>query len=159
MQKHQIEVGDVELAVSGEQRVVVSGSDPRAEDCATDDSGETTRDDCAADVKFGLVGWGMQPAPDAEGQADRSAKTKDVSDEMREAIARVGEHCDGRVLEEEADGAVGKNDPRQECEAKSPDESGAGACASARKESTEGYAKDCAVDQRLRERRCESRPP
>jgi hypothetical protein len=71
---------------------------------------------------------------------------------MREAIARVEEHCVGRVFEEEADGAVGKNDPREECEAKSPDESCAGACAAARKESTEGYAEDCAIDQRLCER-------
>jgi hypothetical protein len=53
------------------------------------------------------------------------------------------------VLEEEADGAVRKNDPSQECKAKSPDESGAGAGASAREESTEGYAKHGAVDQRL----------
>src|SRR5579872_2091070 len=142
-------MGDVEPAVSGEQRVVVSGNDPRAENCATDDPGKTTRDDRAPGVKFGLVSWGMQADPNAESQADRSAKTKDVSNEMREAVARVGEHCDGRVLEEEADGAVRKNDPSQECKAKSPDESGAGARASAREESTEGYAKDGAVDQRL----------
>src|ERR1700685_4159824 len=114
MQKHQIEMGDVELALHSDQRVVVSRSHPRAEDCTTNNSGESTRDYCAADVKFGLMGWRMQPSPDAEGQADRSAKTKDVRDEMGEAIARVSEHCDGRGSEEEAWGTVGHNAPRKQ---------------------------------------------
>jgi hypothetical protein len=54
------------------------------------------------------------------------------------------------VLEDEADGAIGKNDPCEECEAETPDESGAGAGGAAREESAECYTEDCAVDQGLR---------
>jgi hypothetical protein len=151
MQKHQIEVGDVERAVAGEQRIVIPGSHPRAENRAADDSGESTCNDCATNVKFGLMRWRMQPSPDAEGQADWSAKAKNVSDEMREAVARVREDTDRRVLKKQANGAVRENNPLKECEAKSPNESSAGACAAARKESTEDHAKDRAVNQRLRE--------
>src|SRR5579871_816904 len=104
----------IEPAVTGEQRKVVSGGYPRAENRATNDACESARDDGAADVKFWLLGFGMEPSPDSESESDRSAKTKDVSDEMREAVACICEHRGCRVMKYKADGAIWKNDPREE---------------------------------------------
>ena len=99
----------------------------------------------------------MESTPNAEGQADRCAETKNVGDEMREAIACVGEHCCAGVLKDEADGAVRENDPSEKGKAESPDESGASTRGATREESAERHAEERAVDQRLSDETCEWR--
>src|ERR1700761_3535704 len=103
----------------------------------------------------------MESSPNPESQTNRSAETENVGNEVRKAISRVGEHFDEcRVIEDEADRTVWKNDPGEKCKAKSPDETRTGAGGAPREESAERNAEDGAVDKRLRCRsmnRCDAK--
>ena len=103
-------------------------------------------------------GWAsrVESTPDAEDQADGSAETEDASDEEREAIARVGEHCRRGVMEQQMARAVGKDDPREKCKAESPNETSPGAGGTAGEENTKDDSEDRTGDQRFREGLMES---
>jgi hypothetical protein len=79
----------------------------------------------------------MKPAPDAEDYADGSAEAKNASDEEWEAIARVGKHCGGGVMENQMARTIGEDDPREESKAESPDQTGTGGGGTAREENAE----------------------
>src|SRR5579863_774728 len=150
VQKYKCRVRERQPAVTGEQWKVVSRSHPRAENRAANDSSEAASDNSAADAESWLLLFGMEASPDSEGDADGSAETKDVSDKMREAIARVSEHCGCRAVKDQTNCAVGKNDPGEERETKAPNESCPSARRATREESTECNAEERTVEERLR---------